>query len=162
MNYKKTTKSQKFLPYDRLKFALFLLVLHVSYVSADNSAISNLISISNLNVWVDDNAITNINFSSLSENIVQIELDLIEPIDATTPFQTNNPARISLDFVGVHSNLKKKKFSVNQGAVKAVYIAEASKKTRVIINLMKPVLYEIKTIANKVFVIVNSSNTDAR
>lgn len=132
--------------------------MYVPYILANNSTISDLISTSNLNIWVDDNAITDLNFSVLPENIIKIELILIKPVDIPTIFQTDNPARIIFDFVGIHSNLIKKRCSINQGAVKSIYIAEASKKTRVIINLKKPVLYEIKRAGKKIYILVYSGD----
>ena len=111
-----------------------------------------------MNIWVNDNAITDLNFSVLSGNIIKIELSLINPVEIPTLFQTDNPARIVLDFVGIHSYLIKKRVSINQGAVKSIYIAEASKKTRAIISIYKSVSYKIKRAKNKIYIFVNSGN----
>jgi type IV pilus assembly protein PilQ len=158
MKYNKTKKLQSYLTYNRFILPLFLLAMYVPYILANNSTISDLISTSNLNIWVDDNAITDLNFSVLPGNIIKIELSLIKPVDIPTRFQMDNPARIVLDFVRIHSNLIKKRFSINQGAVESIYIAEASKKTRVIIDLKKSVLYEIKRVGKKIYILVNSGD----
>jgi type IV pilus assembly protein PilQ len=156
MKHNKTKKLQSYLTYNRFILPFFLLTMHMPNILANNSTISDFISISNLNIWADDNAITDFSFSVLSGNIIEIQLRLIKPVDIPTQFQTNNPARIIFDFVGIHSNLIKKRVSINQGVVKSVYIAEASKKTRVIINLKKSVPYEIKSIGKKIHILINS------
>ncbi len=155
MKHNKTKKLQSHSPYSSFILPFFLLTIHVPNILANNSTISDLISISNLNIWVDDNAITDLNFSVLPENIIKIELSLIKPVEIPTLFQMDNPARIVLDFVGIHSNLIKKRVSINQGAVKSIYIAEASKKMRVIINLKKSVPYEIKRVGKKIYILIN-------
>jgi len=102
-----------------------------------------------IQVWAGNTAITNINFSSLAGDKVQIELELDGAAVAPKVFQTDNPARVALDFVGVSSALSKKMFTVNQGAVNTVYVVEASGRTRVVINLSETVPYETKVSGNK-------------
>ncbi|MCF6202081.1 MAG: type IV pilus secretin PilQ [Methylococcaceae bacterium] len=133
---------------------LFILMAQAPSVIAENTAITELTSISNLNVWVEDKAITDVSFSSLSGDKVQIELALNGAVDAPKVFQTNNPARISLDFADIHSNLDKKMFKVNQGAVKAVHVVEAVGRTRVVINLAETASYDLDVVDNKVKVVL--------
>lgn len=133
---------------------LFILMAQSPSVIAENTAISELTSTSNLGVWVDDKAITDVKFSSLSGDKVQIELALNGAVDTPKVFQTNNPARISLDFADIHSNLDKKMYKVNQGAVKAVHVVEAAGRTRVVINLSETASYDLDVADNKVKVVL--------
>lgn len=110
-------------------------------------------------VWADSLAITELNFSSLAGNKVQIQLGMNGPVTAPKVFQTDNPSRIALDFAGVMSNLDKKMFTINQGAASTIYVVQASGRTRVVINLTKTVPYETKVDGNNVFIILKPVNT---
>ncbi len=102
--------------------------------------------------WAGDLAITEIKFSSLAGDKVQIQLGLDGPAITPKVFQTDKPARIALDFDGVVSALSKKKFSVNQGAANSVFVVGAGGRTRVVINLSETVPYETKVDGNNVFI----------
>ena len=104
--------------------------------------------------WAGNTAITELNFSSLAGDKIQIQLGMNGPAVTPKVFQTDNPARIALDFAGVTSGLEKKLYSVNQGAAGAVYVVEASGRTRVVINLTETVPYETRVDGNKVYVVL--------
>jgi len=105
-------------------------------------------------VMASNLAITEMNFSSLAGDKVQVQIGMDGPALAPKVFQTDNPARIALDFDGVSSALAKKMFAVNQGAASNVYVVEAAGRTRVVINLSETVPYETKVVDNKVFVVL--------
>lgn len=119
-------------------------------------------------VVASGSAITEMNFSSLAGNKVQIQIGMNGPASAPKVFQTDNPARIALDFDGVSSLLAKKMFAVNQGAASNVYVVEASGRTRVVINLVETVPYETTVKGNQVHVVLkpkglrNSVKTSAK
>ena len=108
-------------------------------------------------VYAEDSAINNLEFSSLAGNQLQIQLELSGPVVEPKIFQTDNPSRIALDFDGVTSNLAKKSFPINQGAVNTVYVVEASGRTRVIVNLTEKVPYETKIEGNKYYLVLRSA-----
>ena len=110
-------------------------------------------------VLADEVAINNLEFSSLSGNQLQIQLELSGPVVEPKVFQTDNPARIALDFDGVKSNLAKKNFPINQGAANTVYVVEASGRTRVVVNLTDKVPYETKLDGNKYYLILKSAGS---
>lgn len=109
----------------------------------------------------DEAAINNLEFSSLAGNQVQVQMEMNGPVSEPKIFQTDNPARIALDFVGVKSNLAKKSFPINQGAAGTVYVVEASGRTRVIINLVEKVPYETKIEGNKLYVVLKAPGSTA-
>jgi type IV pilus assembly protein PilQ len=97
-----------------------------------------------------------LDFSSLSGNKIQIQLEMDGPAIAPKVFQTDNPARLALDFKGVKSGLKSKKHSINVGAASSLYAVEASGRLRVVINLLETVPYDVKVDGNMVYVTLNS------
>ncbi|OAI28761.1 MULTISPECIES: type IV pilus secretin family protein [Methylomonas] len=109
----------------------------------------------------EDAAINNLEFSTLAGNQVQIQLDMVGEVVTPKIFETDNPNRIALDFAGVKSNLAKKSFPINQGAVGTVYAVEASGRTRVVVNLLEKVPYEIKAEAGKFYLVLKSAATVA-
>lgn len=112
-------------------------------------------------VLADDVAINSLEFSSLNGNQVQVQLEMSGPVATPKVFQTDNPSRIALDFVGVTSNLAKKSFPINQGAAGTAYVVEASGRTRVIVNLTEKVPYETRTDGNKFYLVLKPAGATA-
>jgi len=111
--------------------------------------------------FADDLAINNLEFSSLTGNQVQIQLELTGPVVMPKVFQTDNPSRIALDFVGVTSNLAKKSFPINQGSAGTAFVVEASGRTRVIVNLTEKVPYETRLDGNKFYLVLKPAGVNA-
>ncbi|MGD0958819.1 MAG: type IV pilus secretin PilQ [Methylomonas sp.] len=109
-------------------------------------------------VFADDRAINNLEFSTLSGNQLQIQLDMNGQAMEPKIFQTDNPARIAMDFVGVKSNLAKKSFPINQGAAGTVFVVESGGRTRVIVNLVEKVPYETKIADNKFYLLLKPAS----
>jgi len=108
-----------------------------------------------------EKAIESIQFSTLAGNKVQLELGMNSQAIEPKIFQTDNPARIALDFLGVKSDLAKKSFPVNQGAANTVYVLEVGNRTRVILNLIDSVNYKTRTEGNKFYVILDAAKSIA-
>ncbi len=107
--------------------------------------------------WADDLSIIKLDFSTLSRDKIQIQLEMTDTPTEPKVFQTDNPARIALDFKGVKSALKHKNFPINTGAASDAYVIEAGGRTRVIINLVESVPYETEVVGNKVLVTLNKT-----
>lgn len=111
--------------------------------------------------WADGLAIKALDFATLAGDKVQLQLEMDGSAVEPKVFQTDNPARIALDFVDVKSALAKKSFSVNKGAVNSVYVVEAGGRTRVVVNLLKSVPYETSVTGNKILLTLNETATAA-
>lgn len=107
--------------------------------------------------WADGLAIKALDFASLAGDKVQLQLEMDGPAVEPKVFQTDNPARIALDFSDVKSALTKKSFSVNKGAASSVYVVEVGGRTRVVINLLQSVPYETSVVGNKVLLTLNET-----
>ena len=104
-----------------------------------------------------DLAISNLDVASLAGDKIQVQLEMTGPAVAPKVFQTDNPARIALDFPGVANGLDKKMYPINQGAVSSVYIAEAADRVRVVINLIESTPFDTKIEGNKVLLSLTNS-----
>ncbi len=96
-----------------------------------------------------------VDFAALSGNKLQIQFEMDGKASAPKVFQTDNPARLALDFQGVKSGLKTKKHNINVGVASSLYAVEASGRLRVVVNLLETVPYDVKIDGNKVFVTLN-------
>ncbi|MDP2903861.1 MAG: type IV pilus secretin PilQ [Methylovulum sp.] len=122
---------------------LFLFIFHCASVSADNLAISGL------------------DVATLAGGKLQIQLEMSGAAVAPKVFHTDNPARIALDFIGVKNALAKKMYPINQGVTTSVYIAEATDRVRVVVNLLESSPFETKVVGNKVLLTLTRANTVA-
>lgn len=96
-----------------------------------------------------------LDFTALSGNKLQIQFEMDSAAMAPKVFQTDNPARLALDFSGVKSGLKAKRHNINVGVASSLYAVEASGRLRVVVNLLETVPYDVKVDGNKVFVTLN-------
>lgn len=87
---------------------------------------------------------------------MQLQLSMDGPAIQPRVFQTDNPARIALDFSGVKSGLDKKMYPINIGIANNVYAVESSGRLRIVVNLSQTVPYETKVEGNKVYVTLKS------
>jgi len=107
-----------------------------------------------------DLALSGMDVAALSGGKLQIQLDMNGAAVTPNVFHTDNPARIALDFPGVKNAMDKKMYPVNQGAVSSVYLAEATDKVRVIVNLLESTPYEIKVVGTKVLLTLTGEKSN--
>ena len=91
---------------------------------------------------------------------VQINLKAISgEIPEPKVFKTQNPARLVFDFPGLKSSLETTDFIVNKGAVTAIKVVEVSDRTRLVMNLIKPVPYKVTEVDGQFAIVVDSEAT---
>ncbi len=103
------------------------------------------------------NTLQEVNYSALPGGKVQITLVTSEPVGETSSFATDNPARIAIDLPGTSSALENKTKTVGSGVARSVTAIEAGDKTRVVINLLNSVPYDIRNDGNMVVITLSSS-----
>jgi type IV pilus assembly protein PilQ len=101
-------------------------------------------------VKASDLSLSNVGVVALADSKLQIQLEMSDVATLPKVFQTNNPARIALDFSGVKNTLSKKMFPINQGAVSNIYVAATADRIRVVINLLESLPFDTKIVGNKV------------
>lgn len=103
-----------------------------------------------------DSTLKSVEFASLPGDQLQFQLEFDGEAIEPKIFQTDNPARIAMDFTGVSNGLQKKMIPVNEGIASGIHAVEASGRTRVVINLLEMVPFDTRTEGNKVFVTLNN------
>ena len=91
-------------------------------------------------------------FSQLPGNRVRVELTLSQAVEDPLSFAIDSPARIALDFPNVKLNLARRTENIGVGMARSVTAVEASGRTRVVLNLIKLVPYELTTAGNRVVI----------
>ncbi len=109
---------------------------------------------------IAQNNIKDISYSALQGGKVEVKVTLKQPL-LTLPagFTTNNPPRIALDFPGTANALGKNLIDVGEGALRTMNIVQAGNRTRLVLNLAKPVGYETRTDGNFLIVSLQGSAT---
>ena len=97
-----------------------------------------------------------VSFAKLPGDRVQIRLQLSEPVDEPLSFAIDNPARIALDFPGVSIDLASKTQDIGVGMARSVTAVEADGRTRVVLNLVQLVPYELSVDGSSVVLTLES------
>lgn len=106
------------------------------------------------------NTIESVTYTTLSNGKIEVKVSLRQAL--TTPpvgFTTNNPPRIALDFPGTANSLGKNLMEVGQGTLRTVNIVQAGSRTRLVMNLSKPVGYETRMDGKDLYVTLQNSPT---
>ena len=97
-----------------------------------------------------------VSFAKLPGDRVQIKLELSDPVEEPLSFAIDNPARVALEFPNVSLNLTRKNQDINVGMARSVSAVEAAGRTRVVLNLVQLVPYELRTEGNAVYITLDS------
>ena len=108
------------------------------------------------------NAIEKVEVSSLAGGKVVLRVALkTAPSGAPAGFAINNPPRIALDFANTINNTGKSSINIGEGAVRSVNLVQAGNRTRMVLNLGRPVGYETKIEGNALLVTVQNISASA-
>ncbi len=103
------------------------------------------------------NALENIGFTALPGGEVQVVLTLAKPAPQPVGFATDHPARIALDLPDTRNALAQKTRSIGIGVARSITTAQADGRTRVVLNLVQLVPYNVRVAGNKVYVTLNGA-----
>ena len=106
--------------------------------------------VNNAYATASDKAIVSVDITPVSADILQIHFKFNGSAIAPKLFHTDNPARIALDFSGINNGLNTKKISVNQGGATTIYIAEASDRIRIVVNLIQSLPFDTQVVGDEV------------
>jgi type IV pilus assembly protein PilQ len=117
----------------------------------------SLLLLSNSAVASDGlNRLEKIGFSALPGNRIQVQLSFTGPAITPQSFSTDNPARIVLDFPGTKLGLRQKYQPIGIGAVQGTRAVEALDRTRVVLNMVRMVPFNIDVVGKRVLVSVEN------
>ena len=103
-----------------------------------------------------------VSFSALPGDKAEIRLQFSEPLaEKPVNFTIDNPARIAIDLPGVGLNLKKKSESIGIGMAHSIAAVEAAGRTRVVVNLVQPVAYDMALEGNNLLLKLGAGESKA-
>lgn len=92
-----------------------------------------------------------IEFQTLPGNRLEIKFGLSGPAISPRIFQTENPARIAVDFPGVANRLPQASIPVSAGTASRIDTVEAGGRTRSVVNLTRSTQYRTRVRGNNVY-----------
>ena len=115
-----------------------------------------------LTMWLSATAVQaadlqDLDFTTMPGDKAQVTLTFSEPVAAPENFATDEPARIVLDFNGVKNKLSERTQQINSGETRSIATVEAGDRTRMVINLLRKIPYDIQTAGNTVKITLNGN-----
>ena len=101
--------------------------------------------------------LNDIEFAELPGGRVELRADFSAPPAMPKGYAIEQPARIVLDFDGVDSNLKEKKFPLSLGNAKSAVVLTSGGRTRFIINLSSPSSYSTTVEGNTLVAVIEGT-----
>ena len=105
--------------------------------------------------------LNDIKFSALPGGVLQINLTTSGRPGEPGTFSTNKPPRIAFDFFGMQSNLERNVVKVGTGAVESIAAVQTEDRTRIVLNLVRPVPYKMQIADDGVVFLVENPDTAA-
>ncbi len=109
-------------------------------------------------VSAEENAITEINYSSLPGDQVQIRISLENLASEPGSFTIDSPARIALDFPNTKIKLPSRSQTIGIGVARSIKTVEAGGRTRVVLNLSRLVTYQTHVDGNDVIITLGGTH----
>lgn len=112
--------------------------------------------------WADGGNLERIDYLVLPGNHVQLKLSFDREVTEPAVFNTDQPARVVLDFPGMASRLTSKSQRIHVGLVQSVTAVEANGRTRVVVNLAASTPYQLRSRGQTIEVSFGGSGRDER
>src|SRR6187549_3118511 len=107
------------------------------------------------------NKLESIDVQNLAGQQIQLTLHHSAPPAEPVAFTIDNPARISLDLANTALALPSRRIDVRSGGVDSVLAAEASGRTRLVLNLDRLMPYTTRVSGNDVIVLIGGASSGA-
>ncbi|MDB5749161.1 MAG: secretin [Massilia sp.] len=111
--------------------------------------------------WAQENAIESITANQQGANVVVNIAMKNAPARLPLGFAITNPARIALDFGATSNATGKSSQEINLGEVRGVNVVQAGERTRLVMNLKRPVAYATAIDGKSVVVTVQGAGAQA-
>lgn len=102
-----------------------------------------------------------IGFANLPGDSIEIQLSFDGAPPEPTGFVLDNPARISLDLLGVASALNQQRFNIDSNNAQSVMVLDDGSRTRLVVNLDQLVNYETNVAGNVLTIQVGNDTAQA-
>ena len=104
----------------------------------------------------DPVTLDSIGFANLPGDSIEIQLTFDSAPPEPSGFVLDNPARISLDLLGVSSGLSQQRFNIDSNNAQSVMVLDDGSRTRLVVNLDELVSYETQLVGNQLTIQVGN------
>lgn len=104
----------------------------------------------------DTVSLDSIGFANLPGDSIEIQLTFDSAPPEPSGFVLDNPARISLDLLGVSSGLSQQRFNIDSNNAQSVMVLDDGSRTRLVVNLDELVNYETQLVGNQLTIQVGN------
>lgn len=104
----------------------------------------------------DTVTLDSIGFANLPGDSIEIQLTFDSAPPEPSGFVLDNPARISLDLLGVSSGLSQQRFNIDSNNAQSVMVLDDGSRTRLVVNLDQLVSYETQLVGNQLTIQVGN------
>ena len=104
----------------------------------------------------DANVLEDITYTKLPGDRLQIKLKTSRAPEQPSTFTINNPARISLDMANTKVAMPRRNVKIGVGAVNNVVAVEGEGRSRVVLNLVRPVAYAAHVLPDGISIVVEN------
>ncbi len=103
----------------------------------------------------------NIDYATLAGGKTQIQLSFSGPAPQPGTFTIDNPARLAIDLPSTKLGLDKKSISIDSGIARSIRVAEGQGRSRIVVNLVSMVPYDIRSENNEIYINLNTTEAAA-
>ena len=114
----------------------------------------------NVSIAQDGATLTDVLYSELSGQNVQINFITDAKLEEPGSFSTETPPRIALDFFGLKNGLSENQIDISAGKVESVVAIETIDRTRIIVNLVSSARYTLLPTDNGYSVTIHYADSD--
>jgi type IV pilus assembly protein PilQ len=106
------------------------------------------------------NSIDAVNFSNQGGGQIVVRVTFKDALsNVPAGFSVNNPARIALDLPNTSNNLGKNVVEANEGDLRSINIVQGASRTRMVLNLVKPLSYTTQLEGNTLLINLQTAAT---
>ncbi len=106
-------------------------------------------------------SLDSIGFANLPGDSIEIQLSFDSAPPEPSGFVLDNPARISLDLMGVRSGLTQQRFNIDSNNAQSVMVLDDGARTRLVVNLDELVNYETNLAGNVLTIQVGNDTANS-
>ncbi|MEX1080489.1 MAG: type IV pilus secretin PilQ [Halofilum sp. (in: g-proteobacteria)] len=108
------------------------------------------------------NALEAVDYSVLPGERIELRFDFSEPVAEPRSFTIQDPARIALDFANTRNATGQRRVELDVGAAQSLHIAEASDRTRIVLNLSESTRHSTQIDGNTLVMTLGASDSGDR
>ena len=120
-----------------------------------------LMLIASFSITAEEVTLEGIDYSVLVGGKTQIQLSFTGPAPQPGSFTIDNPARLAIDLPSTKLGLDKKSISIDSGIARSIRVAEGNGRSRVVVNLVSMVPYDIRSENNEIYINLNTKDDGA-